>query len=47
MAWIESTSASFHARHDSEQAEDATRVLDLLERTRDRLGDLFVRTVRP
>lgn len=45
MAWIESTSASFHARHDSEQAEDATRVLDLLERTRDRLGDLFVRTV--
>jgi hypothetical protein len=45
MTWVESTSASFHARHDSEQGDDAARVLDLLERTRDRLADLFPRTV--
>jgi hypothetical protein len=45
MAWVESTSASFHARHDSEDAEDATRVLDALERARAGLDRLFPRTV--
>jgi hypothetical protein len=45
MAWVESTSPSFHARHESEDADDAARVLDQLERARDRLGGLFSRTV--
>ncbi|MDQ6916101.1 MAG: hypothetical protein M3155_09880, partial [Actinomycetota bacterium] len=45
MAWVESTSASFHARHDSEEADDAARVLDQLERARDRLERVFPRTV--
>ncbi len=45
MAWVESVSASFRARHDSEHADDADRVLDMLERTRDRLDQVFPRTV--
>jgi hypothetical protein len=45
VAWIESTSASFHARHDSEESDDAARVLDQLEHVRDRLGRVFSRTV--
>jgi hypothetical protein len=45
MTWVESTSASFTCRHASGQAEDAERVLDLLERTRDRLNRVFPRTV--
>lgn len=43
--WVESTSASFSCRHSSDQADDAERVLDLLERTRDRLDRVFPRTV--
>jgi hypothetical protein len=43
--WAESTSASFTCRHSSAHTEDAERVLDLLERTRDRLDRLFARTV--
>ncbi len=45
MAWVESLSASFRARHDSADADDADRILDALERTRERLEDLFPRTV--
>ncbi|HET9720641.1 MAG TPA: hypothetical protein VFP55_11220 [Solirubrobacteraceae bacterium] len=45
MTWVESSSASFTCRHASDQAQDADRVLDLLERTRDRLDRLFPKTV--
>lgn len=45
MTWVESVSPSFRARHDSAHADDASRVLDSLEHTRDRLGELFPRTV--
>ncbi len=45
MPWVESTSASFTCRHVSEQADDAERVLDLLEDTRERLDGVFPRTV--
>jgi hypothetical protein len=45
MAWVESVSPSFRARHESEQADDADRVLHSLERTRDRLDAIFPRTV--
>jgi hypothetical protein len=45
MAWVESVSASFRARHDSAAADDADRVLDTLEHTRDRLDEVFPRTV--
>jgi hypothetical protein len=45
LAWDESVSASFRARHDTRDADDAARVLDSLERTRDRLSELFDRTV--
>jgi hypothetical protein len=45
MAWVESISPSFRARHDSAYAEDASHVLLSLERTRDHLGEVFPRTV--
>jgi hypothetical protein len=45
MAWVESVSASFRARHDSRDADDAHRVLHALELTRDRLERIFPRTV--
>src|SRR5947207_12926287 len=45
MAWVESVSPSFRARHDSAYADDADRVLLSLERTRNRLDQLFPRTV--
>ena len=45
MAWVESVSPSFRARHDSAHADDADRVLLSLERTRARLDELFPRTV--
>jgi hypothetical protein len=45
MAWVESVSPSFRARHESEQADDAARVLHSLELTRDRLARVFPRTV--
>jgi hypothetical protein len=41
MAWIESESRSFRARHDSADTHDVERVLYSLERTRDRLSDHF------
>lgn len=45
MAWVESVSPSFRARHESGQTDDAARVLDALERTRDSLSGLFPTTV--
>jgi len=45
VAWIESASPSFRARHDSTHADDADRVLHSLERTREYLADYFPRTV--
>ena len=45
MAWVETVSASFRARHESRDADDADRVLDALEHTRDRLARVFPRTV--
>jgi hypothetical protein len=44
MAWVETTSLSFAARHESAQADAAERVLDELEAFRDSLADLFERT---
>jgi hypothetical protein len=43
MTWVESSSASFRARHDAAAAEDAERVLASLEETRARLIRLFPR----
>jgi hypothetical protein len=45
MAWVESVSPSFRARHESDQADDADRVLHSLELERDRLSTVFPRTV--
>jgi hypothetical protein len=44
VAWVESASPSFSARHESEDADGAARVLEDLERARERLGELFSRT---
>jgi hypothetical protein len=43
VAWIETASPSFTARHESAHAEDAENVLDALEAHRARLGELFPR----
>jgi hypothetical protein len=43
LAWVESASASFTARHESEDAGDAQRMLDQLEGLRKRLADTFPR----
>jgi len=45
VAWVESASSSFRARHASTHADDADRVLHSLERTREYLGQYFPRTV--
>jgi hypothetical protein len=45
MAWVESVSASFRARHESDDVDDADRVLHSLELTRERLADLFPRAI--
>jgi hypothetical protein len=45
MAWVESISPSFRARHESDETDDADRVLRSLELTRDRLSRVFPRTV--
>lgn len=45
MAWIESVSPSFRARHESSQANAAEQVLDGLELARERLADRFPQTV--
>ncbi|MBA2505269.1 MAG: hypothetical protein H0V29_04905 [Thermoleophilaceae bacterium] len=39
MAWVETTSASFAARHDEDQAAEASRLLDRLEVFRTRLAE--------
>jgi hypothetical protein len=44
MPWIESASRSFRARHDSADARDVERLLNSLERTRERLSGWFPRT---
>src|SRR4051794_10578836 len=44
MAWVESSSATFSARHESSDAEDAARVLASLEEARGRLDDVFPRS---
>jgi hypothetical protein len=44
VAWVESHSPSFSARHDSSQTDEAHRVLDALERFRDGVAGLFERT---
>src|SRR3954471_7676635 len=41
MPWVDSHSPSFAARHDSEHADEAMRLLDDLERFRDSLADVF------
>jgi len=43
VAWVESVSPYFCARHESEDVEDALRLLELLEREREALSDLFPR----
>jgi hypothetical protein len=45
VAWVESASPSFRARHESAHADDADRVLHSLERTRAYLSELFPDTV--
>src|SRR5438270_12824730 len=45
MAWVESVSPSFRARHDSAHGDDADRVLHSLERAREQLSELFPRPV--
>lgn len=45
MTWVESSSPSFRARHDSAHADDADRALHSLERTREYLARYFPRTV--
>jgi hypothetical protein len=44
VAWVETNSLSFVARHESSQADAAAGVLDALEIFRDRVGKLFERT---
>jgi hypothetical protein len=41
MPWVETPSRSFLARHESSQARGAEKVLEDLERFRDRLDELF------
>jgi hypothetical protein len=43
MAWVQTDSPSFTARHDVTDDDDAVGVLELLESTRDRLGQAFAR----
>lgn len=41
MPWVETTSPTFSARHEHDDADDAAAVLELLEGTRDRLAAVF------
>jgi hypothetical protein len=43
VSWVETTSLSFTARHDSAQADDAIEVLEDLEQHRNKLERLFPR----
>src|SRR3954447_20306850 len=44
MAWVESVSPSFRARHESEDRDEVERVIEDLERLRDRLAAILPRT---
>jgi hypothetical protein len=44
MAWVESVSPSFRARHESEDSDAVAAALEALERMRDRLAPLLART---
>lgn len=44
MAWVETQSLSFAARHEADEADDAEAVLERLEAFRDDLSELFSRT---
>jgi hypothetical protein len=44
MAWVESSSPTFSARHEHEDSDDAERVLESLESTRERLDEVFSRS---
>jgi len=44
VAWVESVSPSFRARHESADADDAARVLERLEHARDALAERLPRT---
>lgn len=41
MSWVETTSPHFSARHEEHDADDVVGVLELLEGTRERLGEAF------
>jgi hypothetical protein len=43
VSWVETTSPSFTARHESSQTKDAEAVLDALETHRARLRELYPR----
>jgi hypothetical protein len=45
VAWVESASRSFRARHDAAARDDAERVLHSLELTRERLSEHFPATI--
>jgi hypothetical protein len=45
MAWVETVSPSFRARHESADADDVAAALDSLEATRARLDVVFPRTI--
>jgi hypothetical protein len=45
VAWVESASPSFRARHESTHADEVDRVLYSLERTREQLAENFPHTV--
>jgi hypothetical protein len=45
MAWVESASTSFRARHDEVDTADTERLLESLEELRDRLAAVFPRTI--
>lgn len=44
MPWVESVSASFRARHEADDADDADRILHSLQQLRDELERVFPRT---
>lgn len=46
-AWVETTSPNFSARHDTQDADDAVAVLELLEGSREQLGAVFTRLPGP
>jgi hypothetical protein len=47
MAWVETASDSFTARHESEDTDDVARLLDALEAFRGELSDRFGRAPGP